>query len=314
MAASLLPVEQIVCTSGLAPTKPAVHVERLLPIEPTGLPPLILVHGGSHTGDCYRRTPDGRPGWAEFFARCGFPVAVVDWPGVGGSESVPLENLTGELVCATLAALIDQCDEPVALLTYSMSGPYGWRLLETRADQISALVAIAPGPPGNIQSVAEIIAEESNALIVERNGVHARVPQREVWSPDRAFVTEKLVGASRRFPRAMLDAYAESLEPLPPRLMQERLNLGGSQLQVGNPNTFAGKPVLIVTGTDDRDHSREPDGEIADWLSSTGAAVDYWYLADLGIEGNGHMLMLEDNSDEIAGLISGWLLDREGYF
>ena len=30
-------------------------------------------------------------------------------------------------------------------------------------------------------------------------------------------------------------------------------------------------------------------------------------LADRGIHGNGHMMMLEKNSDAIAGVIDGWL-------
>ena len=38
-----------------------------------------------------------------------------------------------------------------------------------------------------------------------------------------------------------------------------------------------------------------------------GAKADFCFLADRGIVGNGHMLMLEDNSDEIAGIILDWL-------
>jgi hypothetical protein len=30
-------------------------------------------------------------------------------------------------------------------------------------------------------------------------------------------------------------------------------------------------------------------------------------LADLGIHGNGHMMMLEKNSDVIAGVMADWL-------
>ena len=310
MAPPLLSPAQLSCTSALAPTTPAIHVERLQPIEPTGLPLVVLVHGGSHTGDCYRQTPDGQPGWADYFAARGFPVAVVDWPGIGRSEPVALERLTGELICTVLAEFLDQCAAPVILLTHSMSGPYGWRLLETRSAHIAALVAIAPGPPGNLQPVAEIVDRDDDALIITRGDLRTSVPLRQAWIPDDAFVTEKLVGGSQRFPHAILAAYAKSLQPLPPRLMHERLNVDGSQLQVRNTDGYDGKPILIVTGTEDRDHSRERDGEIADWLGTTGAAIDYWYLADYGINGNGHMLMLEDNSDEIAGLIVGWLLDK----
>ena len=298
---------QIRRTSAFLSTVPAIYVDQLQPTEPTDKPHLVLLHGGSHSGTCYLHTPDGRPGWAQFIARCGYPVAVVDWPGTGRSGAVPFTRLTGETICQVLAAFIDRLETPIVLLTHSMSGPHGWRLLETCGAQIAALVAIAPGPPGNIQPVAEIVERDDTTLVVRRGGTVTRIPRSTAWYPDEAFVNVKLIGRSTRFPRAAQPAYAASLQPLPPRLMHERLNINNAQLQIGNTDGFDAKPVLIVTGTSDRDHSRAHDGEIADWLGQNGAAVDYWYLADLGIAGNGHMLMLEDNSDEIAGLIARWI-------
>jgi hypothetical protein len=35
--------------------------------------------------------------------------------------------------------------------------------------------------------------------------------------------------------------------------------------------------------------------------------VDFIKLADVGIKGNGHMMMMEMNSDEIARVIAAWL-------
>jgi hypothetical protein len=67
--------------------------------------------------------------------------------------------------------------------------------------------------------------------------------------------------------------------------------------------------VLVITGTTDLDHSREADGAIVTWLNEQGAKADFCFLADRGIVGNGHMLMLEQNSDEIAGIILDWLED-----
>ena len=33
-------------------------------------------------------------------------------------------------------------------------------------------------------------------------------------------------------------------------------------------------------------------------------------LGDVGIHGNGHMMMLENNSHEIGAVISGWLTEK----
>jgi hypothetical protein len=39
----------------------------------------------------------------------------------------------------------------------------------------------------------------------------------------------------------------------------------------------------------------------------TAPRADYIYLGDRGITGNGHMMMMEKNSDAIAALLWSWL-------
>jgi hypothetical protein len=44
------------------------------------------------------------------------------------------------------------------------------------------------------------------------------------------------------------------------------------------------------------------------YLRQAGAAsLEHIHLADLGIHGNGHMMMQEKNSDAIAKVIADWL-------
>ena len=45
----------------------------------------------------------------------------------------------------------------------------------------------------------------------------------------------------------------------------------------------------------------------AAYLTQAGVRNDFVRLPNLGIRGNGHMMMLEKNSDEIAGVIERWL-------
>jgi hypothetical protein len=49
------------------------------------VPPVIMVHGSSHTGACLESTPDGREGWAPYFVRHGISTYVVDQAGRGRS-------------------------------------------------------------------------------------------------------------------------------------------------------------------------------------------------------------------------------------
>src|SRR6185437_8388840 len=46
----------------------------------------------------------------------------------------------------------------------------------------------------------------------------------------------------------------------------------------------------------------------AEYLRSCGAAVDELRLGELGIHGNGHAMMLEQNNAEVAALITDWII------
>ena len=43
------------------------------------------------------------------------------------------------------------------------------------------------------------------------------------------------------------------------------------------------------------------------YLKQAGVDVSFVKLADIGLRGNGHMMMMEKNSDAIAQVIIGWL-------
>jgi pimeloyl-ACP methyl ester carboxylesterase len=285
----------------------SVYFETFAPAAASAKATVVMVHGGAHSGACYQRTADGRSGWAYRFAEHGYRVVVPDWPGTGRSGYIGLDKLDGATVVEGLGALIRSLGAPVVLLAHSMSGPYGWRLLELHGDVIDTVVGVAPGPPGNIQKAAPVHAESETHIETEAFGGRVRVDKSAPVVGSRDFVERKLVGASRYFPRDRLESYAASLNAIAPKLWLERQNIHGSQLRVGDPRKLAGKRVLVITGTDDLDHSRGADGAIVAWLKEQGAKADFCFLADRGIVGNGHMLMLEQNSDEIAGIILDWL-------
>jgi len=49
------------------------------------MPPVIMVHGSTHTAACLESTPDGREGWAPYFVRNGISTYIVDQAGRGRS-------------------------------------------------------------------------------------------------------------------------------------------------------------------------------------------------------------------------------------
>ncbi len=64
-------------------------------------------------------------------------------------------------------------------------------------------------------------------------------------------------------------------------------------------------PVLIVTSQ--ASYHAPYDDCTAAYLSQAGVPVGHVHLADLGILGNGHMMMIEKNNQAIAGVMVDWL-------
>jgi len=292
--------------NGFARDPSVIFYDLLEPSAGATRPSIVMLHGGGHTGACWLRTVNDRPGWAYLFAAAGHRVIAPDWPGHGRSGAVDYSKLDGGQVCHWLTSFIEQLGEPVVLVAHSMGGALGWRIAELAGRSVIAIVGVAPAPPGNIQPEANLLKETEQGWTV-RVGSHTVFLQKAPSAPHESFIRNKLIGKSTRFPVESLARYASSLTITAPRLIYERLNIDGSQVRVEDPFSFAGRPVLVLTGTNDVDHPRRVDEAIAEWLKAHGAQAEFIWLGDRGISGNGHMLMLEDNSDDIGALILEWL-------
>jgi pimeloyl-ACP methyl ester carboxylesterase len=288
---------------------PNTYYEVLEPSGKSNKPPILLIHGGAHTGSCYLTTADGRPGWAYAFASKGYTVVVPDWPGTGRSGYVPHADLSGEMVVEGLGKVLTSLGEPAIVVTHSMSGPFGWKLLEQHGDRIAKLVAVAPGGPGNINAPTEFISETLDAVEVRLapGAPVLKLSRKNPFVAEKGWASKKLVGTSTRFPREHLDGYLRTLTTIPPRLLLERVNFANSAPKVKDFAYYKNKPVALIVGTDDADHTVAIDKPIVEWLNQNGAKADFIPLGALGIRGNGHMMMMESNSDELAEGIVSWL-------
>jgi len=278
-----------------------IYVDRVAGV---GAPrtPAMMVHGGGHTGACYLATPDGRPGWAPLFAQAGRTVFVPDWPGHGRSPAGPdFARLGTRDVCAALLVLLQEIG-PAVLVVHSASGPMAWWIAEQRPDLVAGIVALAPGPPANLlpdlPDDAEAIARLRNDASV---GCPILAPEDSPVRFDAAFAAAYWANAPR-FPKSALAAYVRGIVPESARILNERFNIGGRGLRIGDPATLARTPILVVTGGQDQRHPRATDEATARYLGA-----EFVWLPDRGIEGNGHMTMIEDNSGQIAALALDWL-------
>jgi hypothetical protein len=66
----------------------------------------------------------------------------------------------------------------------------------------------------------------------------------------------------------------------------------------------------VLTISADGTYHRVFDGCIPKWLNQAGVRTEFVRLEDVGITGNGHMMMLELNSDEIIAFIDEWIQEN----
>lgn len=270
--------------------------------------PMLFVHGGSHTGACYVETPDGRSGWAPYAAAHGRDAFVVDWPGRGNSPAtVPFAAMSMQAVADAVAATLTEIG-PAVLVTHSMGGVIGWRAAEMNPRNVAAIVAIAPGPPANLQPALDAteIARIRDAE-PERWAALGR-PAALAEGQPAPVVRETALAMwanSERFPHAAVEAYLAGLVPESPRAMNERSNFNGSGLRIAGPESLAGIPIVVITGDQDPRHPRIADEKIAQYFGA-----DFIWLADRGLRGHGHLMMIEHGHDVIADIFLTWLDER----
>lgn len=267
--------------------------------------PIVMLHGAFHTGASYLATPDGREGWAALFARRGHDVYVADWPAHGRSPArAPLAQLSTQEAAQALAVLVAQVG-PAIVVAHSAAGPMAWWMAENCGDAVAAIVGLAPGPPANLQRA---LPDDPQAIEALRFDGEAGCPVysslQQPTEVNLAFI-KTFWANSPRFPAQALGAYARSIVPESSRILNERFNIGASGLRLAHPGRVAQRPILIVTGDHDLRHPRAVDARLADWLQA-----EHLWLPDAGQVGNGHMLMAEDNSHEVAALVAQWLARR----
>jgi pimeloyl-ACP methyl ester carboxylesterase len=326
-----------------APTTGQLYAEYFIPKQRISPFPVVMVHGGSQTGTNFTGTPDGREGWAQYFLRRGHAVYVVDqvargraahfsqsqgevqagslkrteqrfvapkrfklwpqakrhtqWPGSGkpgdkvfdafyatqfpSLESYPKQQ---EINRDAIIALLEQIG-PAVLLVHSQSGAFAWPVADARPKLVKAIVAIEPnGPPvyetdfkGAPDWFIDVGERKTSGLGMVPLGYDPPLKPGEKLS----FVRQAKPDAPGLV-RGWLQA--EPARKLP---------------------KLAKVPILILVA--EASYHAAYDHVTAAYLAQAGVRNEFVRLPDIGIRGNGHMMMLEKNSDEIAGVIEKWL-------
>jgi pimeloyl-ACP methyl ester carboxylesterase len=321
-----------------------LYAEFQIPSRQTHPWPIVMVHGGSQSGTNFTGTPDGREGWAQFFLRQGYAVYVVDQPGRGRAayeadvygkaapvnpdttqqrfvaperyhlwpqarlhtqwpgQGAPGDAVFDQFFASQLPSIADFTEQqqlnrdalialldkigPAILLTHSQSGAFGWPVADARPNLVKAIVAVEPnGPPfyGIENTGAPNWFRDATAMI-NKWGI-AAVPL--TYSPTVAM------------PAELAPVHEE--KPDTPDLVRCWIQKAPAHTL---PN-LAKLPILIVTS--EASYHAPYDHCTVKYLLQAGLQPTWIKLADVGIHGNGHMMMLEKNNMEIAGVMSRWL-------
>ncbi len=313
-------------------------VESLCPETVSRPYPLVMIHGTGQTAVNWLTTPDGRPGWAPWFAEQGWHVYLVDQPGRGRSAwqpgvDAPLTPTSLHFVERFFTAPSDFNLWPQAHLhTQWPGGPGKGRAGDPVFDQFFASqVASLP------RTESERAMREAGAALLDRIGpcvllVHSQAGLFGWLIADacpglvKGIVALEPAGPPYQDllarPDAERRAYGltgESLTYDPPVTEESPLNCAETSTsegpglakcwsQAGTPRrlvNLAHVPTVVITG--EASYHAAYDHCTVNYLRQAGVTVDFIRLPTVGIHGNGHMMMLEKNSSEIAALVDSWL-------
>jgi pimeloyl-ACP methyl ester carboxylesterase len=320
-----------------------MYVEMRIPVQQTHPFPIVMVHGGTRTGTTFTGTPDGRESWAQYFARRGYAVYVVDQPGRGRSgyltEAYGPQTLADgdsgqrrylqqeKFKLWPQAHLHTQWpgngapDDPV---TIQMTGSYVPEMKDFAKAQVfnrDALVALIDkiGPSiilvhSQAGAFAWPVADARPELVKAIVGVEPNGPPVHgvelVGAPDwfkegPVALPYGVTAVPLSYSPALKDA-AELTFVKEDKPDAPDLVTCWKQAEPARqlPN-LQKMPVMVMTS--EASYHAPYDHCTVKYLRQAGVAATWIKLADLGIKGNSHVMMQEKNSKEIAAVIYQWL-------
>jgi pimeloyl-ACP methyl ester carboxylesterase len=198
-----------------------------------------------------------------------------------------------------LATLLDRVG-PSIVLVHSQSGQYGWPLAQARPALVKAIVAAEPsGPPVHdvvVPGVARFGMVFENATSVEGTEMFRDDPRLKRFGlSDIPMVYDPPVTA-----QSPLEFLRQDKAEAPDLVRCWR------QKEPAHRLVAVGERPILYLAAEASFYAPYNHCTVA-YLNQAGVKVDYVQLAEIGLRGNGHMMMMEKNSDAIAQVIVDWL-------
>ncbi|MET9327439.1 alpha/beta fold hydrolase [Tsukamurella sp. NPDC003166] len=244
--------------------------------------PVIMIHGGSQTSECWTHTPDGRPGWAAQFLDRGYEVTLVDYIDIGREypklDRGPEEVLDG-------IGLILQETGPAVVVGHSIGGALGIKAVERWPGLVRSVVLAAPAP---VEVRNPDVLEAAPGVLVKMSREVAR----------------HHVAGSPRFPDEWFDTWYAGIVSYSPVLRNAGAGVTGElRIDPAKTGVWRTTPTLFVLAEHDRTVSVSAGRATARAIGVEPVRLDH----DWGLPGHGHMFILEEGSESIADRVLDWL-------
>ncbi|MYN12871.1 esterase [Pusillimonas sp. TS35] len=266
-----------------------MYVQQYAQAQPAMPCPIYLWHGGGMTGCTWEDTPDGRPGWLDYFLRQGCDVLVSDavergrasWPAHALDRSRP-EHRTIEQAWAM------------------------FRIGTVAKENSQPRYVAHPGqrfPTAHVEQLARQF-----------------VPR---WTMHRDLMIDAYCALLKQCGAGVVIAHSEgarlaqAVAQRVPHLIKALVLVEPAGGVAENDHTATAMrhiPVCTVWGdyfdTSEcwREYRRQADAWTA-LLARNGATTHCIDLPALGVRGNSHLPMMDNNSADIAAQIHAWLED-----
>jgi pimeloyl-ACP methyl ester carboxylesterase len=297
------PVTEVRRTPGGPPTKvdpngtyqvEHAYVQYFLPAKRRGAVPLLLWHGGGLTGASFETTPDGRPGWLNYFIGQGWDTYNADAVERGRAGFAPPEVFT---------------TSPIFL---------------TKTDPFERFrIGAGAGSYSDDPAKRKPLAGNQFPMDGYDNFTRQFVPR---WLSTDDAITDAYIALVDKVCPCVLVVHSQAgiyafraAQARPDKVKAivavEPAGFGYADKAAALRNI----PILAVYGdyfdVDKRWATIRDNGmKFYDAIAKAGGSVKVVNLPQVGIRGNSHMLIMDRNNLEIAALIQQWLAEQKGIY
>lgn len=300
-----------------------MYVQFQIPQRTTDQYPIVFVHGCCLTSKTWETTPDGRMGWYEYFTRKGFATYMGEQVGRGrsGFDALRYQKvLTGDLPNTSNPAILIATDQ----FAWNV---FRWGDYATKTpfkDERFPMKTVGIGKGATLDFYKQVIPDLNSTLSDASSPTCAdgnctpTDPNARFNSPDNMAILANQLGG------AILVGHSQS-SPFPTMAALRPGSMGVRgiiQLETGcfanltpaNIRVLKNIPILIVVG----DHFTTPQPPAAcitmqKQIRDAGGDMTFVALPDIGIRGNSHMFMQDNNNLQVADILISWIKKHVKY-